>query len=165
VSVAFLHDVSNACREHATHAGDLLIDSISDLMRDAAQFLFGTGKCDAVHLSFLIDIAQAVADSVLAGGLTDAAVRNVVRAAAVPVVVVDRTFGVKRRTRGIDQARLSRAGEIGANDLADELTLRVAREVGDGNRILGSTHAGDVYSQLCLGRPGGKQAQGKQQPE
>ena len=82
-----------------------------------------------------------------------------------PGVVVDRTFGVKRRTRGIDQAKLSRAGEVGANDLADELTLRVAREVGDGNRILGSTHAGDVYSQLCLGRPGGKQAQGKQQPE
>src|SRR5690606_9218764 len=137
----------------SSHAGDLFIDPVGDLVRDAAQLGFAAGERHTVQLAFLDRVGQAVAHLVAAIRATgDAAISQEVGALGAPVVVSHRRIYVKARAGRADQAELAGTGEIGADDFCDGAAVHfVYGEVGDGHGVLCGAGTGNIDAQLRMG--------------
>src|SRR5690606_41275227 len=106
-------------------------------MRQPAQFALASGKGHGVELSLAEIVYQTVADGVLPACLADAAVSQIIGSTAGPFAVCNLAFHVQVCAGGIDEAKLARARQVGANDFRNVAALRVAAEIGNGDRVLG----------------------------
>src|SRR5690606_99157 len=166
---ALLGDVQDPGRKRATHAGDLFVDHVADLVRDVAQLVLAAADHLAHQAHFTWHIEQFVLDlyQVAVGRTHDAADQQVVSSQEAPVAVVHLALLVRHAEHValVDGGELAAVAQVVANDVGEVLRQYAKTrplEGHDGDRYRVVDALADLDGELGKGKLTEQQAKADQ---